>query len=149
VVSQVVGGIVRGANDPDIHHFQYPPRTVIPVLKHLAAGMIDFFSGLGIQQPFDPKMTLQFQVSPVIERVFQGLWHRLTPGHKFFEIGTVPGDVFLIDSVGPHGPPLVMIACQPALREIGKTGILIDITYRQMTVLIEYRHRTGEVLVQP
>ena len=65
---------------------------------------------------------------------------------KFVQVGRIAGAVSLRHTACSHGPPFVMIAVQPDLRQVFKRGVLGDLLDRQMTVIINDRHILGIVM---
>ena len=109
----------------------------------------DFRSRVLIQQIVDSEITLEFEMSPVIERIAQGIRDRSRPSQEFLVRGGVAGDVFFRDAVCTHGAPLVVIPFEPDFEQIFETAILREIFRREMTVVVENRLRGGVLMVEP
>ena len=68
---------------------------------------------------------------------------------EFFPVISVTGDKMLIDSVGTHQPPFIMVAAEPKLGDILKTAVFPDFLGIDMTVIINNRHIFGVFMIQP
>lgn len=69
--------------------------------------------------------------------IAQSLRHRGRPGIKFLSIPGVTGDQLLGYPAPAQRPPLVVIALQPDLNEVGKTVVAGDVRRRQIAVIVE------------
>ena len=54
----------------------------------------------------------------MIEWIAQQIGHGRRKGIKFFTIRSVTGDEALVDAIGAHGTPFIMISVEPDLGEI-------------------------------
>ena len=102
-----------------------------------------------VQQAIDAEVACQLQVGPVVERVAQGVRRRPRPGHELLKRLRVAGHVALLNPVGAHGPPLVMVAFQPRFGQVVEAPVLGDLLGRQMAVVIEDRLFGRKAAVQP
>ena len=73
------------------------------------------------------KVAAQLQVGPVEEGIAKCVWHGLGPRLKLVPWAGGTGDAFLGDAVGPHGPPLVVVAVEPDSVEVFKPPVLRDV----------------------
>ena len=94
------------------------------------------------------KVAAQLQVRPVEEGIAERVRHGLGPGLKFFTRGGSAGDPFLRDAVGPHGPPLVVIAIEPDGVEVFKPPIFRDIARAQVAVVVDDWLPGGDVVIE-
>src|SRR5450631_4827718 len=85
----------------------------------------------------------------MVERVAQRIRNRSRPRQKFFVRSRIPRNIFLRHAVGPHRPPFIVIALQPDLEEVAKPAIFRNVSWREMTVIIENRLRRGELMIEP
>ncbi len=98
--------------------------------QFLVALVIDLLCGLRIQDLVYSKAGLEFQVSPVIERVTHAVGHGLGPFLELVPVGCVAGYVFLGYSVGAQCAPFVMVSAKPQLgygTELVVTGYLLRV----------------------
>ena len=87
-------------------------------------------------------------MSPVIQRVAQGIRHCSSPLLKFFVIGFVASAISFSHPIGAHGPPLVVIAVQPGLAEVVKNFVFGYLLWRQMVVVVDNGHFAGVLMVE-
>ena len=80
------------------------------------------------------------------QRVADCIWNGFGPFLKFFKIGRLTCAVFLVDSIGSHRSPFVMVAVKPDLGQVLKLFVIRNLTRRNMAMIVENRH-TGRVLV--
>jgi hypothetical protein len=129
-----VGRIVGGADDGDLGHGQ---EIVHAQLAQLGVGFFpDLGRALAIEQDVDAEIALQLQVGPVIQRIAQRVGHGFRPGLEFLHGLRVAGAKALGHAVRPHRAPLVVVAAQPDLGEIGKAMIRSDQRRREVAVII-------------
>ena len=127
VMGQIIGWIIRGANGGDVEFFQDA------TCGEFGAGQlfVGFFpnsrGALLIQQFVDAKVAFEFQMSPVIERIAQGVRHRRRPGAELGERFRRARAEVLRNSVGPHGAPFVMVAFQPDFKEVAELPVFGDV----------------------
>ena len=86
---------------------------------------------------------------PMVQRIAEQVGHGLCPLLKLFPIRRVTGDVPLIDAVGAHGAPFIMVAAQKELCNIPKLMILGNDFRIQMTVVVDNRHLFRVIVKQP
>ena len=87
-------------------------------------------------------------MGPVIERIAQGVRDRAGPGQEFLVGIGVAGAVALVDAVGAHGAPLVVVALQPDLGEVAELPVLRDVRGGQVAVVVENRLVLGEGVIE-
>ena len=102
-----------------------------------------------VEQIVDAEVPRQLQVRPVIERIAQAARHRRCPRQELLVRIRVAGAVPLGDAVGPHRPPLVVIALEPDLEEVGEPAVLGDVLRRQVAVVVDDRLVRRVGLVEP
>src|SRR4051794_9407227 len=73
-----------------------------------------------IEQIADSEITLQFKVSPVIERFPRGVETRARPPKNFLVRRGAPRDISSRDPFRAQGPPLVMVALEPYFVEVAE-----------------------------
>src|SRR5262245_4396337 len=85
---------------------------------------------------------------PVIQRVAQRLRNRRSPGPALLDRRDVPRAIALVNTVGAHRPPLVVIALRPDREQALELAILGDVRRRQMVVIVEDRLRFRVLLIK-
>ena len=108
----------------------------------------DAGGGLRAEQAVDAEGHLQLKVCPVVERVAQALRHRRRPGQELVAIVGRTGDQALVDAVGAHRPPLVMVAGEPQLGEVGEAPVAGDVRRREVVVVVDDRLRRRVAVVE-
>jgi hypothetical protein len=84
----------------------------------------------------------------VVERITQGMWDRPGPGKELFIGCGAARAIKLRHPVGTHGPPLVMVALKPDVKEVRKSPVLGKNLRRQVAVIIKDRPPASILLVQ-
>ena len=135
---KIVYRVVGGEELLDVAHGNELPRSQF--LQLLVAPVKDVLGGLGGENVLYAEVPLQFEVSPVIDRVADGVGHDFGVLHELLEVALVPRDIALVNAHFAHEPPLVMISAQPALGYRGKLLVVIYLLYAEVTVVIEDRH---------
>ena len=96
----------------------------------------------------DAEVALQLQVRPLIKRVAQRVGNSSRPGQEFLVRRGISGDVLLRDAVRPHGAPFVVVTLKPDFEEIRKLAIFSDVAGKKMTVVVEDRLGSGELMIE-
>ena len=73
----------------------------------------------------------------MIQRIAKRIRDRAGPRLELFEGGGVAGAIALVDSVGAHGPPLVVVAFEPDLGQVMELPVVRYVARRKMTVIVE------------
>ena len=97
----------------------------------------------------DPEIARQLEVGPVVERVAQAARDGCRPGQELLVGVGVAGAEALVDPVGAHRPPLVVVALEPDLEQVREPAVLGDVLRRQVAVVIEDRLVRGVGFVEP
>ena len=84
----------------------------------------------------------------MVERVTQGVGHRLRPRVELLAVGGVARHKPLIDAVGPHCTPLVMVTREPDLRNVVELAVLGNLLRNQMRVVVDNRLIFCEFVVE-
>jgi hypothetical protein len=101
-------------------------------------GMLpDYGSGAFIEKFIDAEIALQFEMSPMVERIAEATGDGGGPGEEFVIAGSVAGAEGFRDTIGPHGAPLVVIAFEPDLKEVAELAIGGDVRGGKMGMKIE------------
>ena len=130
MMREVVDRIVGGAEGADLEFFQDAAGAHVLLREHGLGLFPDGGSGLLVEEFVDAEVAFQLDVSPVVERVAQGLRHGFGPGEEFIARGCAAGDVALRDAVAAHGAPFVVVAFEPDFEEIGELAVLGDVLRR-------------------
>ncbi len=85
----------------------------------------------------------------MIKRVANSFRNGLCPGHELIFIGCGTCYIVFIDSIGPHGTPLIVVSLKPDGSKVFKLFIVSDFLNRQMTMVVVYRHCACVFMVQP
>ena len=72
----------------------------------------------------------------MVERVAQGVRQRANPGVELFPRAPVARAEALVDAVGPHGAPLVMVTPDPDVRYVLELVIRRYLVLRDMAVIV-------------
>jgi len=110
VVLEAIGRIVGGTDGLDLHFFQQRARAEFGSDEAGVAGLPDHRRGLLAERQVDAEITLQFEVSPVVQRIADEFGHGTRPGQEGSVVGRMPGDILFHHAVGAHGAPLVVVA---------------------------------------
>ena len=108
---EIICRIVRGT---DCLYIESPDKGLATELLRSEL-FVTFFeyvtSSLGAEDLVDPEHPFKFKVGPVIKRIPHKIRHGLSPFAEGFPRRCASsGDIFFINSVRPHGSPLVMVA---------------------------------------
>src|SRR5882762_9691778 len=87
-------------------------------------------------------------MGPVIERIAQRVWHGGRPGLELGKGIGIPRAEFFGNPIGPHRPPLVMIAFEPYLKQVLELPIFRNVPWREMAMVIENRLLLRELMIQ-
>ena len=77
------------------------------------------------------KIALKLQMAPMIQWVADQLGHDRAICLELIKVGGIPRDILFIHAAGAHGAPLIMIAVQPHLCDIGIALILGNLARRR------------------
>src|SRR5271170_7946164 len=87
-------------------------------------------------------------MSPMIERIAQGVRHGSRPGQEFIVGKFVPSDIAFRNAVGAHRTPFVMVALEPDLEEIFEAAIFGDILGKKVAMVIDDRLSGGILMIE-
>ena len=146
--AQIVHGIVGGADELDAGLADDAPDGHIRLGQDGVALLVDFHGVVTVQGLGDAEVALQLQVGPVVQGVANQVGHGLGPLLKFFGGGGVAGDVVLGHAAGAHGPPLVVVAAQPDLRNGVVALVLVDFLGVDVAVIVDDGHGLGMLMIE-
>ena len=85
-------------------------------------------------------------MAPVVERVADELRKRLRPFLEFLAVAGVAGDVALLNPVGTHLTPFVVIAAQPYLSDVVELAVLVDLLRIDVAVVVHDGHLLRKIV---
>ena len=85
------------------------------------------------------EVSLELEVSPVIEGVADKVGHGLSEGEELLVLVAVTGDELLLDAVGTHLTPLVVVAAEEEIKGVSKSVVLSYHLGAEVTVIVDYR----------
>ncbi|VTR41425.1 Uncharacterised protein [Actinobacillus pleuropneumoniae] len=113
MILQRINGIIRRAGHFDLEFLQNSACPQGRRLQLLIASFPDLLSIISGQPLLNPKITGQFQMGPVIERIANQARNAFRPGHELgFGACTACNQLF-VDAKPAHRPPFVMVTLQP------------------------------------
>ena len=148
VRGEIVGRIVGGADGP---HFELGEDAVgaeLIGLEQLAGAVPDALRAGFVQQLVDAEVALQLQVRPVVERIAQSVGNGARPGAELLLGRDVAGAIGLVDAVGAHGAPFIVIALQPDFEEVPEAAVRGHVLRRQVAMVIQNGLVLGVLVVQ-
>ena len=145
---EAVGWVVGRAHHLDLHPPENAPRGEV-ARGQLPVGLVpDPLGGGVVQDVIDAKVAAQLQVRPVEERIAERVRHGLGPRLEFFPRGGGAGDPLLRDAVGPHGPPLVVVAIEPDGVQVFKPPVLGDVARAQVAVVVDDGLPSRDIVIE-
>ena len=155
---QVVDGVIGGADEGNIALLDQAAHSQLGIVLQLVVAQVPhFLSGVAVQHAVVAKEHMQLKVGPVVHRVADGHGQSLCKLLEALAVGLITGDVLLGHTVGTHHAPLVVVAevaairvaaAQPHLSDVVKAAVLVDLTGRNVAVVVADRHTSGVVVVQ-
>ena len=127
------------------------------MLQLVVAQVPDFLSGIAVQHALVAEEHMQLQIGPVVHRVADGHGQSLCKLLEALAVRLITGDVLFGHTIGTHHAPLIMIAevaavrvaaAQPHLSDVLKAAVLVDLTGRDVAVVVADRHIRSVVVVQ-
>ena len=93
--------------------------------------------------------SLQLQMSPVIKGVTESIRNGLSPLLELFPIGGIlTSAILLVDTIGTHGTPLIVVATQPQLSNTLKLVVFGHHLRNQMTMIVDNGHLSRMIVIQ-
>lgn len=137
--AEIVGGVVGGTDDFDIHFLQNTLRGQVGSGERGIRFFKNGFRRAGIEQFFYSKIPSQFEVRPVEQRVANRVRDSFGPFFKFFPVRSIARDESLCYALCPHRPPFVMVAFEPDFGDAAKLPVRGDVLRRKMIVVVNNR----------
>ena len=139
MIFQSVNRIFSSTNCFHISHFQQTVNRFLWRLKLSRYIFVNLVCVFLIKQIINVKVSCQFQVSPVEQRISQSIRNCFCPSCEFFFVRSVSGDEFFIHAHRSHCSPFVMIATNPNLSNVLELTVFCNLFWRQMVVIIDDR----------
>lgn len=137
--AEIVGGVVGGADDFDVHFLQNALRGQVWRGERGICFSKNVFCCARVQQVIYAKIPTQFEVCPVKKRVANGVRNRLGPFFKLLPIRGIARDESFSHALCPHRPPFVVVAFEPDFGDAAKLPVRGDIVRREMIVVVNNR----------
>ena len=155
---QIIDGVIGGADEGHVGLLDQAADGQLGIVLQLVVAQVpDFLSGIAVQHALVAKEHMQLEVGPVVHRVADGHGQSLCKLLEALAVGLITGDVLLGHTVGTHHAPLVVVAkvaavrvaaAQPYLSDVLKAAVLVDLTGRDVAVVVADRHIRSVVVVQ-
>jgi hypothetical protein len=120
------GDPVRGKDVVDPQRRQLRVRPLPDGVRRVA----------GLIRLADPEVALELQVRPVVEGVAERVREGRHPGVELLAGRRVARAEALVDPVGPHRPPLVVVAADPDVRQVRELVVRGDLGLRDVAVVV-------------
>ena len=137
VILKRISGIVGGAKKVNVGVYDQVLCAHRGRSKLLSGNIPDRVTVLLAENQVTVKVTLKLKMAPVIKRIADQLGHNGAVRLELIIVRTVAGDVLLIYAAGAHCSPLIVVAVQPNLGNVGITLILCDLLGGKVTVIID------------
>ena len=149
MIVQVVYRVVGGTNALHVVVLHQATCRELRLLQLLVTLVEDLAGCLGAQLLGDAEGRLQFQVCPVVQRITEGVGHRLCPLLELLPVrGVLACAILLVDTVGTHSAPLIVVTTEPELCDALETMIVGHHLGDQVTVIVDNRHLSRVVVIQ-
>ena len=155
---QIIDGVIGGADEGHVGLLDQAADGQLGIVLQLVVAQVPhFLSGIAVQHAVVAKEHMQLEVGPVVHRVADGHGQSLCKLLEALAVGLITGDVLLGHTVGTHHAPLVVVAkvaavrvaaAQPYLSDVLKAAVLVDLTRRDVAVVVADRHIRSVVVVQ-
>src|SRR5258705_6836520 len=113
MVFEGIGRVIRGADSGHMEFFQDSVHRQVFLPKPAIRAIPDTCRGLFAEQIVDTKITLQLEMSPMVERIAKRMGNSARPSTEFFKGSAISGAEFFRYTVSTHGPRLVVVTVQP------------------------------------
>ena len=146
--SQIISRIICCTNQSYTGLTDQVAHTHTILLQLCIAQIPYFFCSLTIQNTVIAEKSLQFQMTPVIQRITDCFLKRLCPFLELFAIRSTAGDVIFIHTIGTHLAPFVMVTAQPYLCDIFKLSVFRNLLRINMAVVVQNRNLCCKIVIQ-
>ena len=148
VVLEVVRRVVRRAHELDVGPLDQGAGAHVLALQLFPAQVPDLLGGVRAEDAVKAEVALELQMAPVVQGIADGAREDLRVLLKLLAVGGVAGDVLLLHAARAQQAPLVMVAAQPDLRDVGEAAVLVDLLRAQVAVVVQDGHVRGVVVVE-
>ena len=87
-------------------------------------------------------------MAPVVEGISQGVGNGGAPGVELFPRIRISRAEALGDSIGPHGPPFIVVALKPDFKNVCEPPVSCDVQRRKVAVVIDDRQVRRHLMVE-
>ena len=145
---KAVGGVVSSADHADVGLLDQVAAGEAG-LGELGVGKVpDLLGSLAVEDALVAKVALKLQVAPLKDGVADAATQGLGPLLELLASRGVASDKTLVDAVGTHQAPLVVVAAQPNLGDVLETLVLPNLLRRNVAVIVDDGHALGKVVEQ-
>ena len=145
---KAVGGVVGSADHADVGLLDQVAAGETG-LGELGVGKVpDLLGSLAVEDALVAKVALKLQVAPLKDGVANAATQGLGPLLELLASRGIASDKTLVDAVGAHQAPLVVVAAQPNLGDVLETLVLPDLLGRNVAMVVNDGHALGKVVEQ-
>ena len=138
---QVVCRVVCRADDFDVGLFDQALDAHIFFLQLGVAAIEDIFSILFAQRFGNAEIALQFQMTPMIERIANSSWKSFRIFDEFFQVCRFcTGNFFFRCPIGTDEAPFIMVTAEPYFSNAAEVVIFCDFLRGNMAMVVNNRH---------
>ena len=145
---ECVGGVVGRADGFHTRLLNQTSCVKLFVSQHRGAMLENAVGGLCRQRLVNTEITLQLEVCPMVKGVSNGVGKHRGKGVKLFLPGSITRNITLLNTEGTHCAPLVMVAAEHQLANVGKTVVFRNHFRHKMAVIVNDRHILCEIIVK-
>ena len=149
VLGEVVVGVVGGADETDAKAEEDVAGAVAGLGEAgVGAGPNRLGGGGGEEEVGDAEDAGEFEVRPVVEGIAEEFGDGVAPSEELGVVVGVAGDEAFGDAHGAHGAPLVVVAAEPGLGDVGEGAVLGDLLGGEVAVVVDDRAGLGILMVE-
>ena len=148
MVPQIICRVVRCAKRNNIRFLYQRPRAEIVARKKLVAAFPYIRRSFRREYLINPEIAFQLQMRPVKHRIPHAIAQRFRKLHKLVVPIGVTRDIFFVNTVRAHKPPLVMVAAQKQLAYILKSVVFRNLRGTKVAMIVDYRHFLCKIVVK-
>ena len=149
VVMQIINRIIGSTYTLHVVMLHQATSRELWLLKFLITLIKNLACCLWRELLRNTKSSLQLQMSPMIKRVTECIRNGLSPLLEFLPIrGILTGAILLVDTIGTHGTPLIVVATQPQLSNTLKLVVFGHHLRNQMTMIVDNGHFSRMIVIQ-
>ena len=134
---EIFGRVVRRRHKL---HFEFVEQFAYRYVLQFFIGLVEnLVGGILVERLIDAEHLLQFEMSPIIERIADQFGNDLGVFFKLFFPGGSARYVIFVHATHTHGAPLIVIAAQPQRADVADGRIRCDEVLIEMTMIIDDR----------